>query len=173
MLACTPLVDLAMLAFAIVDLRAGGAATIGHGLAAVYIGVSVAFGRPMMRWADERFAYRFAGGPAPSRPPKYGRAHARHERSGWYRHLVAWSIGCVLLLGGVVAVAGIDGVTSMVHGQRGGTGGLRQVMAFLGIAGLWTVMLVVDFAWSFSYTVWPRRSGSGTGSDAADVVSGS
>lgn len=158
LLASTPLVDLAMLLFALVDLRHGGTATIAHGLAAVYIGVSVAFGHRMVRWADERFAYRFAGGPSPSRPPKFGTEHARHERHGWYRHLVAWAIGCALLLGGVALVGEADAVAQLVRGAAAGSG-LQRVGALLGIAGTWTLVLAVDLVWSFSYTLWPRRPG--------------
>ena len=61
----------------LIDLRAGATADVFHGLAAIYVGVSVAFGHRMIRWADEHFAHRFAGGPPPKRPPKHGPEHAR------------------------------------------------------------------------------------------------
>ncbi|MDI5788286.1 hypothetical protein PO124_07245 [Bacillus licheniformis] len=54
-----------------------GASGCLHGIAAVYIGVSIAFGSRMIKWADERFAYRFAGGPKPDKGPQYGREHAK------------------------------------------------------------------------------------------------
>ncbi len=88
-----PLADVALLAFSVIDLRRGGAAGIAHGLAAVYLGVSVAFGHQMVRWADERFAHRFAGGPAPVRPPRAGREHAARQRAQWLRHLLAYAVG--------------------------------------------------------------------------------
>ncbi|WP_424326067.1 hypothetical protein [Gordonia sp. (in: high G+C Gram-positive bacteria)] len=34
-------------------------------LARLYLGVTVVFGPRLIRWADARFAHRFAGGPAP------------------------------------------------------------------------------------------------------------
>ena len=40
-----PLLDLVLLAATVLDLRAGSTATFVHGLAAAYIGFSVAFGR--------------------------------------------------------------------------------------------------------------------------------
>ncbi len=40
-----------------VDLYNGATATIVHGIAAVYIGGSLAFGKSMIQWADERFRY--------------------------------------------------------------------------------------------------------------------
>src|SRR5918996_719589 len=87
LLLTTPLVDVALLAFTVIDLRGGATATAAHALAAVYIGVSVAFGHSIVGWADARFAHRFAGAPAPMRAPRSGRVHAANERRGWLRHL--------------------------------------------------------------------------------------
>jgi hypothetical protein len=141
LLACVPLVDLALLVFSVVDLRRGGQAGTGHGLAAVYLGVTVAYGHRMVRWADGWFAHRFAGGPRPAKPPRRGPAHARHERAQWLRHLLAWALGCALLLAGTAYV---------------GDPGRSQ--ALLGVAGIWTLVLAIDFLISFSYTLFPRRS---------------
>ncbi len=44
LLIATPFVDLALLAATTIDLRRGGEAALPHALAAVYIGVSVAWG---------------------------------------------------------------------------------------------------------------------------------
>lgn len=140
LLVCVPLVDLALLVASVLDLRYGGEASTAHGLAAIYLGVSVAWGSSMVRWADARFAHRFAGGPPPSRPPAGGAEHARHQRGQWARHLLAWTVGCALLLGGVAIVGDTD---------RSG--------ALLGIAQGWTLVLAVDFSWSMSYTLWPRK----------------
>lgn len=98
LLVCVPLVDVVLLVATIVDLRRGGDASPAHALAAIYIGVSVAGGHRMIAWADRQVAYRLAGGPKPERRPKRGVAHARAERAGWYRHALAWTVGCALLL---------------------------------------------------------------------------
>lgn len=140
LLVCVPLVDLVLLVASVLDLRHGGQAGVAHGLAAVYLGVSVAWGHSMVRWADERFAYRFAGGPPPSRPPAGGVGHARYQRGQWARHLLAWAVGCALLLGGVALV-----------------GDPNRGEALLGIARGWTLLLAADFVWSMSYTIWPRK----------------
>jgi hypothetical protein len=140
LLICTPLIDLVLLAATAIDLRNGATANFFHGLAAVYIGVSVAFGRRMIRWADERFAHRFAGGPKPSTKPKYGKEHARHERQMWYFHLLAWGIGCALL-GGLIWIVGDFSRTSEL-----------AVMVLR-----WSIILLIDFLWSFSYSIWPRK----------------
>lgn len=137
-LACVPLVDVALLAATAVQLRSGAAPTATDGLAAVYLGASIAFGPTMLRWADARFAHRFAGGPPPPMRAKSGPEHARRERRTWYRHLVAYAIGCVLLL----AAAAL---------AEGDTGPL------LGWIPRWGVIVAIDFLWSFSYTLHPRR----------------
>lgn len=140
LLVVTPLVDLALLTATTIDLRRGGEATLPHALAAVYIGVTVAWGHRIVRWADVRFAHRFAGGPPPARIPRTGRVHAARERREWVRHLVAWTTGTALLGIGVLVVGDLD-----------------RTQALLNVAALWTLVLVVDFLISFSYTVRPRR----------------
>lgn len=67
LLFCTPLIDLFLLMATIIDLKNGETAHFVHALSAVYIGVSVAFGRRMIQWADEHFSYRFAGGVVPKK----------------------------------------------------------------------------------------------------------
>lgn len=140
LLALAPLVDLILLVATVLDLRAGATPSTVHTLAAVYIGVSIGFGHSMIRWADEHFAHRFAGGPAPTPKPKQGPAHAARERSAWLRHLLAWAVGAGLMLAAAALV---------------GTDAARQ--QFLGTAALWTVVLLADGLWSFSYTFFPRR----------------
>jgi hypothetical protein len=140
LLLATPLVDVVVLGFSVADLRGGATATVMHGLAAVYIGVSVAFGPSIVRWADARFAHRFADAPAPARPPRSGPAHAARERRSWARHLLAWAIGVSLLLAGVAL-----------------GGDAERTEALLQTAGVWTLVLGIDFLVSFSYTLFPRR----------------
>lgn len=110
LLAGTVLVDLAILTTAVLDLRAGGTPGTAHGLAALYVGVSLAFGPVIIRWADVRAAHRWDGGPAPVPLPRSGAARARHEWDRFLRWLVAAAIssallGMVLLVGGPSASA--------------------------------------------------------------------
>jgi hypothetical protein len=144
LLAATPAIDLALLAATTIDLRRGGEAALPHALAAVYIGVSVAWGRRLVDWADVRFAHRFADGPPPERPPRWGRAHAAHQRREWLRHLTAWGTGTAILGIGVLVVGDLD-----------------RAMALLNVAALWTLILAIDFAVSFSYALWPRAKQPG------------
>lgn len=146
LLVAAPLVDLVLLAATVLDLRDGGTAGTPHALAAVYLGVSVGFGHSMVRWADERFAHRFAGGPAPAPRPRTGRAHAAHERRGLARHAVAYAVGASLLGAGILLVGDAD-----------------RTEAMLGMLRLWTLVLAVDGVVSLSYTVRPRPEAGVTG----------
>jgi hypothetical protein len=104
LLVCVPLIDLVLFVATVIDLRRGATANFTHGLAAAYIGFSVAFGHSMTRWADQRFAHRFAGGPPPWKPPKGGWPRARYEWREWFKGLLGWAVACGLLGGGVLMV---------------------------------------------------------------------
>nr|WP_200801160.1 MULTISPECIES: hypothetical protein [unclassified Paenibacillus] len=140
LLIATPLIDVLLLAAALWDIRSGAAATAAHGIAAIYIGVSIAFGHSMIAWADAQFHHRFSGGPAPVKPPRHGGAHAARQRKGWLRHLLAYGIGGGILLG-MTALAGSS----------------AQTDALIGVLRMWSLVLAIDFAVSFSYTLWPRK----------------
>ncbi|MBW7477630.1 hypothetical protein K0T92_23190 [Paenibacillus oenotherae] len=142
----TPVIDILLILFTVIDLRNGAAASVFHGLAAIYVGVTVAFGRGMIAWADARFLYMFAGGPKPAGKPRYGKERAKRERTGWYKHLLAWALGSALLLGMIVLVN---------HPEQ--TGPLQQMSL------LWAGILLIDFAISFSYTLWPKQAKDAAG----------
>jgi hypothetical protein len=92
-----PLIDLALLAFTILDLRSGAIATTAHGLATAYIGFTVAFGAKAIAWADQKFAQKFASTPPTVSPTRYGWAEVRHELELWARCLLAVAIIYLLL----------------------------------------------------------------------------
>ncbi|MFD0570218.1 hypothetical protein ACFQ0T_14540 [Kitasatospora gansuensis] len=60
-----PLIDLVILVLTVLDLRHGTVASWTHGLAASYVGFSVAYGHYLVGWADAHVQHRFAGGPKP------------------------------------------------------------------------------------------------------------
>jgi hypothetical protein len=97
LLLLSPVLDLVLLVVTTVDLLNGGQAGFGHGLAAGYIAGTIVWGHRILRWADQRVAHRFAGGPPPQRPPKYGAAKVRHEWAEWGRAVMFWAIACALL----------------------------------------------------------------------------
>jgi hypothetical protein len=160
LLACVPLVDLVLLGATVLDLRAGATAGHAHGLAAVYLGFSVAFGHSMVRWADQRFAHRFGGGPPPWRPPRggsaqgrgvsaseprrpgrFGSARVRYEWREWGKAVLAWAIACGLLGLAVLLVGDAD-----------------RTRALVGWVGPLTMAVVIWFvAFPLWVTLFPRR----------------
>ncbi|MGI8314277.1 hypothetical protein [Halobacillus mangrovi] len=139
-LICTPIIDVLLLIATFIDLKNEAVATTVHGIAAIYIGVSVAYGHQMVRWADRQFFYRFAQVDKPFKLKKYGTEKARAEREGWYRHVLAWVIGASLM----------GGIVLYIHDTE-------QTNSFLETMRAWSIVLVIDFFISFSYTVFPRK----------------
>jgi len=138
-----PLVDVVLLVATTVDLRSGSVASWSHGLAAAYIGFSVAFGHSIIRWADTHFAHRFAGGPAPVKPPRHGMARAVREWREFGKAVVAWGIACGLLLAAIVMVDDPSRTEALANW-------IRTLSVTLGV---WGVI-------ALSYTVFPARARS-------------
>jgi hypothetical protein len=130
-----PVVDLVLLTVTVIDLAGGATARFGHGLAAAYIGFSIAFGHRIVRWADERFAHRFAGGPPPP-PPSDGWSRVRSEWCDLARALLAWTIGCGLL---AAAIAIVDDAA--------------RTEALEGWIGQLTAVVLIWSLWPITYTV--------------------
>lgn len=99
LLAAIPLLDVVLVVAVALDLARGAPTGAVHGLAAVYLGFSVAFGPALVRWADVRFAHRFAGGPPPVPAPRHGPERRAHLWREWNRVVVAATIASVTLLG--------------------------------------------------------------------------
>lgn len=138
-LALTPVIDLVLLIVTGIDLSNGAVATQAHALAAIYIGVSIAYGKSMIQWADERFQYYFLK--QGSKPiQRYGMEHAKHQVKGWLLHLLAYLIGVGLL--GLIIFWIDDFSRTEVMGQT-----IR----------VWSVILGIDFLISFSYLIWPKK----------------
>jgi hypothetical protein len=138
LLALTPVVDLVLLTATVLDLRAGATAGVVHGLAALYLGFSVAYGHKMVRWADTRFAHRFAAGPAPTR--SYG---ARHTKECWR------DVGRTAVA--VLIAAGLLHLLTVLVGDPGRTGAVTGLHPVLGI------IFLLDLIWAVSYTLWPKK----------------
>ncbi|MFC7733701.1 hypothetical protein [Actinomadura keratinilytica] len=143
-----PLLDVVLLTATVIDLRHGATAGFSHGLAAAYLGYSVAFGHGWVRWADERFAHRFAGGPPPRRAPRYAPERTRHEWREFGKAAIAWAIGCGVLLGMIAMVGDAD-----------------RTEALLGWVLRLTVILAIWSLWPITHTLWPVRPGDGAGRD--------
>ncbi|MCA6095836.1 hypothetical protein LE181_27195 [Streptomyces sp. SCA3-4] len=140
-----PLLELVLLIATAVDLRNGATADWKHGLAAVYIGFSVGLGHSTITWADQRFAHRFAGGPPPVKPPKYGMARTVHE----------WKTAGKWVLAAVVAMGLLQAAIWYV-GASGDISSLRMWQSKM----LWVIGINVVIA--LSYTIWPKQPKAGT-----------
>ncbi len=124
----SPVADAALLGLAAMDLHGGADPTTAHGLAAVYLGFTVVFGRSLVRWVDQRFAHRFAGGPPPVKPPRRGHAKVGHEWREFRKAALAWGISAAVL-----------GLLTLVVGD------LDRAQPLLGYLGLLSLVLVIWF----------------------------
>ncbi|MEK5067954.1 hypothetical protein [Sporosarcina sp. FSL K6-1508] len=137
-LALTPVVDLILLIVTATDLYNGATAIQVHALAAIYLGCSIAFGKSMIRWADEQFRYYVQKtGTKPVR--KTGYEYARHSMKGTLQHLLAYIIGSAFL---VAMIYFIDDPA--------------RTEVFSATLRVWGLVLGLDFVISISYFIWPR-----------------
>jgi len=138
--ALTPLIDLILIVITSIDLYRGATATIAHGLAAVYIGVSLSFGKNMIQWVDERFQYYIAK-TVTARPVKrYGIPFAKHYAKGFIRHLIAFLIGSAIL---AIMIYFIDNPS--------------RTEALYGVIKVWAIVMAIDLYITVSYFIWPKK----------------
>ncbi|QJU55335.1 hypothetical protein SCB71_20125 [Herbiconiux sp. KACC 21604] len=142
LLLMAPVIDAVLLVLVAIDLLGGATASWQHGIAAIYIGVSVAYGSRMVAWADVRFQHRFAGGPPPEKP-----TGARYTAKCWrdvLRTLLAVLIAAAIL-GAIILVVGDPDRTA----------------ALSGYFGILTLVFGIDVVWAVSYTIWPKKPEAG------------
>lgn len=130
-----PVLDGVLLALLTWDMLVNDAvASPIHGLGAAYLGFTIAFGRALIARVDAWFFHRFAGGPAPSKPPAAGRARVVREWREWGRMVLCAAITCAIL-----------GVIILIVDDPARTAELQ--MWFLRIG-------VVTAAWLLGWPVW-------------------
>ncbi|MFG2954271.1 hypothetical protein ACGF5O_11125 [Streptomyces sp. NPDC048291] len=139
LLLCEPVLELVLFAVTAVDLRNGAHPGWEHGLAALYIGFTVAYGHSTIHWLDGHAAHRLAGAPRPPKPPRYGMARARHEGRLWLRTVLMAAVACALLQGAIQYVG--DGDTSSLRAFQ------WVALRAAGIHGLIAL----------TYVVWPKK----------------
>ncbi|MCS5498710.1 hypothetical protein NY547_15780 [Cnuibacter physcomitrellae] len=139
LLIAAPVIDAVLLTLVTVDLLGGGTASWHHGLAALYIGISVAYGHRMIAWADARVAHLVDKVPLP--PKLTGWAYTRSCWRDVARTMLAAAIAGGILLA-LVWLVGDPERTSELDG-------LFPVLGFL---------VAIDALWAISYTIWPRRA---------------
>ncbi|KGP91241.1 membrane protein [Pontibacillus chungwhensis BH030062] len=139
LLALTPVIDLLLLLMTGFDLYRGATATTAHAVAAVYIGVSIGFGKSMIEWADKRFQYYITK--EGSKPTKRtGYELSIHYLKGWGRHVFSYMIGAGLLLGMIFFIDDASRTEALGNVLR-----------------IWTVALGVDLLIAITYFIWPRK----------------
>ncbi|MCX5204172.1 hypothetical protein OG897_22310 [Streptomyces sp. NBC_00237] len=139
-LLCEPLLEVVLLVVTVIDLRNGAQPDWKHGLAAVYIGFTVVMAHRTIRWLDVRFAHRYAGGPEPVKPPKYGWARTKHE----LRTAGRWILACAI-------AAGLLQAAVWMVGSGGEVGSLREWQMRMGlVAGINAVIAAC-------YVVFPKQ----------------
>ncbi|NQX48438.1 hypothetical protein HQN87_24215 [Paenibacillus tritici] len=141
-LALTPVLDIILLVISGVDLAHGASATTAHALAAVYISISIVFGKSMIAWADERFRYYITKqGTKPVK--RYGMDHAKHYLQGFVKHLLSFALAAGILYGLIVW---IDDAS--------------RTEALSGILSVWSVVVGIDLIITVTYFIWPRQAKS-------------
>ncbi len=140
LLVLTPLIDLILLTITGIDLYRGAVATSAHGISAVYIGVSVVFGKSMIAWSDERFRYYITKqGDKPLK--RYGLDYAQHYLSSWFKHLIAFIIGLGCLYGLIY-----------ISSEPEKTQALSSTIQW------WSRIVIIDLLIAIAYFIWPRKA---------------
>jgi len=134
-----PLIDLLLLAFTAMDLKAGTTATFAHGLAAAYVGFTLAFGAMAIRWADAQFAYRFASGPVPAKAPSGGWGVVRFDLMLWLRSIGAWIVALALIEALIAYVDNAAATQPLLAWHRHGFG---SVVLWFIFGPVWSLFLV-------------------------------
>ncbi|MFE1047443.1 hypothetical protein ACFW5S_16770 [Streptomyces olivaceus] len=150
LLLCEPVLELVLFAVTAWDLKNGAEPGREHGLAALYLGFTVAYGHYTIRWLDGHAAHRLAGGPPPAKPPRYGMPRARHEGALWLRTLLAAAVAGALLQGAVWYV-----------GDGGDVSSLRSFQ--------WTALRVAALhgVIALTYLFWPKKAPKGASAPGA------
>ncbi|MCI9889059.1 hypothetical protein JT358_11405 [Micrococcales bacterium 31B] len=139
LLALAPTVDLVLITVTALDLRSGANASFAHILSALYIGVSVAYGHDMVRWLDQRFARKYAGGPAPLE--LFGADYARLCWRRVVKTTLAMGIATAILL-----------ALSWIAVNP------AQVEVLQSKFGILALVVGIEVFVAVGYTIWPRRA---------------
>lgn len=136
LLSSTIVVDLFLLIITSFHLYNGGEAEIAHGIAAVYIAVSIAFGKQMIQWFDDKFQSLLLK--RQSVQKKYGLDYAKHYLKSFIRHILAFIIAFILI-----------SLMQLIASND-------SAKALYGIFNVWKVVLCVDLIITMSHFIWPK-----------------
>ncbi|MDT0319745.1 hypothetical protein [Streptomyces millisiae] len=144
LLLAVPLIDVALLAATAWDLRSGGEPSYTHGLAALYLGFTVAYGHSVIAWADRHAAHRLGGGPRPPKLELYGRERTAYEWRIWTRTLLAAAVTVVVIEAMILFVDDPDAATPL----RSTEGAAARAVGIHALVALY-------------YMIWPGKAPSG------------
>ncbi|WP_406288056.1 hypothetical protein [Embleya sp. NBC_00896] len=130
----TPLLEVILLVVAVIDLRGGATAGARHGIAALYIGLTVMFGHRAIRWVDQRVTYHFLDGPLPWRPPARGMDRVRYEAAEFARTVGAMAIAGGLLAG-LILITGDADRTKALSGFYATLGAITAISLVVSVVG--------------------------------------
>ncbi|MEV5969044.1 hypothetical protein [Streptomyces sp. NPDC051921] len=153
LLLCEPLLEVVLLVVTAIDLKNGADPSWKHGLAALYIGYTVGHGHRTVKWLDGHAAHRLAGGPPPVKPPRYGKARARHEGRVW--------------LGSVLGAAVASGLLLLAIWYVGPDGETESLWAWITVA--WRAAGIHGLI-ALSYAIWPKKPPKGERTEPASAV---
>lgn len=137
----TPLIDLALIALTVVDLRSGAVATTAHGISVIYIGVSIAYGKKMIAWADEKFQ-TYILKKASTKKLLYGIEKGLYELKMWGRHVLAYAIGSAIFW---LMITFLNA---------------NSIEALFNVWRIWSLALLIDGGISLSYLLFPKKIAS-------------
>lgn len=116
------IINIILLILTAVDLKSGSTVTFAHGLAAIYIGISIAFGSQMIGYADRMYQNYFLKEHTPIEKPT-----KRQKLMTTLRHFLAYIIGAGLLY-----------IMIQYIGNEQATGKLQWFIK------IWTIVIAVD-----------------------------
>lgn len=138
-----PGLDVVLLLLTVLDVQRGATPAFAHGLAAAYVGFTVAFGPLAIRWADSKFAQHYFGRASAPQSPLYGWPGVRSDIKLWARCVFAWAIA-LALIGALMAMVGNEAAQPLLLWYR---------VAFASVV-LWFIFGPV---WSIELLSWRRR----------------
>ncbi|TDM07517.1 hypothetical protein [Macrococcus lamae] len=137
--ALVPVVDLILLASATIDMIGGATATFAHSLAAVYIAVSLVFGKRMIAGADawyRKWILKESG----EKKKLYGMEYSIASLKFTLHHLAAYLIGTGLMWLVIWLVGNSD-----------------RTLIMSSYIKLWSVIMMIDIIITVTYFIWPRK----------------
>lgn len=139
LLSCTILVDLFLIIATTFNLYQGGTAEIAHGIAAVYISISIVFGKDFITWADEKFKVLYLKQTPPQKI--YGNQYAKQYLKSFFKHIIAFLIAY--------------GLIYLMQVVANNSSSLNNLM---GVINIWKIVLIIDFIITISYFIWPKKA---------------